>query len=345
MNPDIIRNLYALTLFVGGSIFLSGCSQTATEFKLSGETMGTFYQITLAASEGRPESDQLKSDIEALLAQINQQMSTYLEESEISRFNASDSTDWFPVSSDFAKVVSDALEIAKQTDGNFDPTVGPLVNLWHFGPESSGQEIPNDDLIKQTVEVVGYEKLGVHLSPPAIRKEKAALKIDLSAIAKGYAVDRVAELLAEMGYRNYLVNIGGEVVARGKKNDRTAWRLGIEKPVENRREVTEIIELNNRAMATSGDYRNFYQIDGEKFSHTIDSRTGRPVTHLLHSVSVISETCMRADALATALMVMGPERAWEYAQNHRLNVYLIYEQEGELIVEHSPQFPLLETKE
>jgi len=307
--------------------------------------MGTFYEITLAASEEFPEPDKLQQGIETLLNQINQQMSTYVKESEISRFNASDSMEWFSISSDFAKVVSEALEVSKQTDACFDPTVGPLVNLWHFGPDLSTHQIPDDAIIKQTMEVVGYEKLHVRLRPPAIRKEKAGLKIDLSAIAKGYAVDRVAGLLSEKGYHNYLVNIGGEVVAQGKKNDQTFWRLGIEKPVENQREVTQIVTLTNSAMATSGDYRNYYKIDGQKFSHTIDAKTGRPVTHSLHSVSVITETCMQADALATALMVMGPTRAWEYAQSHQLNVYLIYEQNNKLIVKHSLRFPILAMKE
>ncbi len=307
--------------------------------------MGTFYEITLAASEDIPEPDELQQGIETLLNQINQQMSTYIKESEISRFNASSSTEWFSISPDFAKVVSEALEVSKQTDAFFDPTVGPLVNLWHFGPDLSTDKIPDDAIIKQTMEVVGYEKLHVRLRPPAIRKEKAGLKIDLSAIAKGYAVDRVAGLLSEKGYQNYLVNIGGEVVARGKKNDQASWRLGIEKPVENQREVTQIVTLTNNAMATSGDYRNFYKIDGQKFSHTIDAKTGRPVTHSLHSVSVITETCMQADALATALMVMGPTRAWEYAQSHQLNVYLIYEQDHKLIVKHSLRFPIIAMKE
>ncbi len=339
------RRIIALTLLVGGSVFLSGCNRSAAELKLSGKTMGTFYQITLAASEEASGSGELKKEIEALLGQINQQMSTYIETSEISRFNRLESTDWFAISSDFAKVVSEALEISKQTDGSFDPTVGPLVNLWHFGPEISEQTIPDDDTIKQVRKLIGYEQLHVRLRPPGIRKEITGLQIDLSAIAKGYGVDRVAKLLREKGYRNYLVNIGGEVVAHGKKSEHVYWRLGIEKPIENQRSVTEIIRLTDNAMATSGDYRNFYEIDGKKFSHTIDPRTGRPVKHSLRSVSVITQTCMQADALATALMVMGPGRAWEYAEKHQLNVYLIYEQDGKLISKHSSRFPVLETKE
>ncbi len=345
IRVSFINRRIAVALLLGGSVFLCGCSRSTAELKLSGKTMGTFYEITLAASEEFPQPDELQRDVEALLSQINQQMSTYLKESEISRFNASDSLEWFSISTEFAKVVSEALEVSKQTDACFDPTVGPLVNLWHFGPDLSTQKIPDDAIIKQTMQVVGYEKLHVRLRPPAIRKEKAGLKIDLSAIAKGYAVDRVGGLLSEKGYQNYLVNIGGEVVAHGKKNDQTSWRLGIEKPVENQREVTQIVALTNSAMATSGDYRNFYKIDGQKFSHTIDAKTGRPVTHSLHSVSVITETCMQADALATALMVMGPTRAWEYAEKHQLNVYLIYEQDGKLVTKYSSRFPLLDTKE
>ncbi len=335
----------ALAFLLGGSVFLSGCSRSASEHKLAGKTMGTFYQVTLAASENVPNPAQLKQDIETLLDLINQQMSTYINESEISRFNRSSSPEWFSISADFAKVISEALEISRQTDGAFDPSVGPLVNLWHFGPDLSTRKIPDEKTIQQTMKLVGYEKLHVRLRPPAIRKEVAGLQVDLSAIAKGYAVDRVAKLLGEKGYQHYLVNIGGEVVARGVKNEQQSWRLGIEKPVENKREVTEIIELNDSAMATSGDYRNFYKIDGQKYSHTIDPKTGRPVTHRLHSVSVITSNCMQADAWATALMVMGPSKAWELAREHQLNVYLIYEQDGKLVTKRSSRFPVLATKE
>ncbi|MBL4885758.1 MAG: FAD:protein FMN transferase [Planctomycetaceae bacterium] len=341
--------MIALALILGGSVLCLGwgCQKQkpSDEIQLRGQTMGTFYQVTLASSEKCNQPEELKQHVEDLLEQINLQMSTYLPDSEISKFNDSQSTDWFEVSSDFANVAFESLEIAQQTGGAFDPTIGPLVNLWHFGPDQSTQSLPSEKTIEQAREVVGYQKLHVRLDPPAIKKEIPQLHLDLSAIAKGYAVDQVAHLVAKQGYKNYLVNIGGEVVAHGEKNSQFPWRLGIEKPLEDRREIAELVALQNTAMATSGDYRNFYEIDGQKFSHTIDSKTGRPVTHTLRSVSVIAATCSQADAFATALMVLGPQRAWAFAKEHQLNIYLIYEQDGKLTEQHSAKFPIDATKD
>ena len=344
------RNLFkiriiAFALILGGSVSFLGCQQNLPEVQLQGQTMGTFYQVTLASSETCQHPEKLKQNIEKLLQQINQQMSTYIADSELSKFNASQSTDWFKISDEFAEVVAESLEIAEQTSGCFDPTVGPLVNLWHFGPDQSSRSIPSDEKIKQTLAGVGYQKLQVRLKPAAIKKEVPGLKLDLSAIAKGYAVDQVAKLVSGEGYENFLVNIGGEVIALGKKNSNRTWRLGIEKPLEDGREVAEVVNLEDIAMATSGDYRNYFEIDGQKFSHTIDTSTGRPVTHQLHSVSVIAKTCSQADALATALMVFGPDRAWSFAQSHQLNIHLIYEQDGKLTVKRSPGFPIHGTKD
>ena len=344
----IKKQMIAFTLFLGGSVFFFGCQQeqpAQANLQLTGETMGTFYHVTLSATETCEQPEQLKQEIEDRLQILNWQMSTYLPKSEISEFNRSDSLDWFLVSTEFAEVVAQALIIAKQTQGSFDPTVAPLVNLWHFGSGESSLTIPDEEMIQQAKEKTGYQKLEVRLSPPAIRKQISDLQLDLSAIAKGDAVDRVASLLTEKGYQNFLVNIGGEAVARGEKEKGRLWRMGIEKPIEFTREIMEIVDLENLAMATSGDYRNFFIVDGEKFSHTISPFTGKPQKHSLRSVSVIAKSCSQADAYATAMMVLGTQQAKTFAQKHHLDIFLIYEQDGKLVNYQSPKFPIRETKE
>ncbi len=340
-----LRTIYSIALVAlcCGSVFVSGCQSASSPdplVKISGSTMGTFYEVTVSGLSAGSTAEALQEAIEGRLAEVNQQMSTYLPESEISRFNDSRSLDWFPISPGFAHVVQTALEIAELSEGAFDPTVGPLVNLWHFGPERSEFTVPSEEELARVRAFVGYRLLEVRLDPPALRKQVAEVKLDLSAIAKGYGVDQVADMLEEQGYRNVLVNIGGEIVARGTRPDERPWRLAIEKPVEGKREIQSVVPLKDRAMATSGDYRNFYELEGKRFSHTIDPGTGKPVTHSLHSVSVLAENCMRADAWATALLVVGPERAWTLAREHQLEVMLIYSDAETLLTRQSADFPI-----
>ncbi|MBC8867973.1 MAG: FAD:protein FMN transferase, partial [Planctomycetes bacterium] len=259
----------------------------------------------------------------ARLKYINDRMSTYLPESEISRFNQTQNDDWFEVSPETAAVLGEALEISEKTAGAFDVTVGPLVNLWSFGPEGRHEEIPTDDEIEKAKADVGFRHVEVRSSPPALRKTFPDAYVDLSAIAKGYAVDEVARVMDGLGITRYMVEIGGEVRTRGRKQDGTFWRIGIEKPVSTARVLQHIVELEDRALATSGDYRNFLEKDGQRYSHTIDPRTGRPVEHNLASASVISDNCTFADAMATALTVMGPDEAFRYATNNDIDVLLI----------------------
>ncbi|MCG6155612.1 FAD:protein FMN transferase [Rubinisphaera margarita] len=306
--------------------------------RLNGDTMGTFYEVTIADPISPGQIEPIRTAIEDLLKEINTEMSTYDPESEISKFNASESGDWFAVSPRFAYVVEQSLLISRRTGGAFDPTVGPLVDLWHFGPRIEDRVVPSEETIASALTLTGSEHLETRLDPPAIRKSVPELRLDLSAIAKGFGVDEIAVLLRTYHLENFLVNIGGEVVAAGLKSDGTRWRLGIEKPIENAREIETIVYLTDVAMATSGDYRNFYEIDGTRYSHTIDPDTGRPVTHTLRSASVLASTCMEADALATAMLVLGPERGLELADRERIPVYLIESRDGELATNQTPGF-------
>jgi thiamine biosynthesis lipoprotein len=283
--------------------------------ELRGETMGTSYSIQVVDLAATIDPDALREKIDAELESVNAIMSTYREDSELSAFNRSRSTDWLPVSPELASLVKEALWTSEVSRGAFDLTVGPLVNLWGFGPGERIDAAPTDAQIAQARKHVGYHKLSARQVPPALRKSDPDLYLDLSAIAKGYGVDRVAELLERAAIANYLVEIGGELRGRGYNGQGLAWRIAIERPDPGLRQVERIVELCDGAMATSGDYRNFFESNGKRYSHMIDPKTGRPVTHDLASVTVLAPRTARADALATTFLVLGPEAGLTLAES------------------------------
>jgi thiamine biosynthesis lipoprotein len=301
-------------------------------------TMGTVYQVKFHGVSAGSDLVRLQHETEQHLAQINRQMSTYDPASEISRFNQHQEDTWFPVSAETALVVATALDISRKTDGAFDPTIGPLVNLWNFGPDRGSVQVPDDQDIEEAKQRVGYQYIESRLSPPALRKLRGSVCLDLSAIAKGFGVDVLAEMLSDRGAAGYMVEIGGEVRTKGVKPDGTVWRIGIEKPIRDGRAVHEVVALQDGSLATSGDYRNFFEMDGRRFSHEIDPRTGYPVDHDLASVSVITEQCMLADVWATALIVAGPAQAMRLAERNNLHVLLIERVDGGFQNQMSPEF-------
>lgn len=300
--------------------------------------MGTTYAVKLYAADGALDSGALQSQVDELLENINDQMSTWRPDSELSRFNKSRGADWFPVSPETVRVVDAAAAISELSDGAFDVTVGPIVNLWGFGPDRSDAGPPSDQSIDTVLGQVGYRKVNVRTSPSALRKQKPGVYVDLSAIAKGFAVDEIARLLDERQIRSYLVEIGGELRARGSKPDGSPWKVAIERPLPGERAIQAIIALHDSAIATSGDYRNYVEKGGKRYSHTINPRTGRPITHGLASVSIIASSAMRADALATAIMVMGPEEGYRLALREGLAAQLIIRTEDRFHAQATPQF-------
>jgi thiamine biosynthesis lipoprotein len=293
-----------------------------------GQTMGTTYMVKIfGASE---VDDDIRIAIDAELRRVNDQMSTYLKSSELSRFNRSDSTDWFDVSEDTASVVAFAQQLAAKTNGAFDVTVGPLVDAWGFGPGDRSGKAPDVAVLNELRNSVGYQNLEVRLKPAALKKAIPVLQVDLSAIAKGHAVDRVVALLAAAGAVDVFVEVGGEVRVSGSKAG-GPWTVGIQLP-----DVSAVVPMiahpmstdRDESMATSGDYRNFFVDDEKRYSHTIDPRTARPIDHALASVSVITESCMEADAWATAINVLGPSEGIHLAESEKLNVLLISRNEG-----------------
>ncbi len=319
----VIRSLCigVFLVFIGAA-----CSDNQPEefqFRQIGSTMGTTFSVKIPVLPQTVDQQHLKQEIEEILTDINQQMSTYIADSELSQFNRSRATDWLPVSQALIAVLSEALEISQLSSGAFDVTIGPLVNLWGFGPGEIQQTIPADTQIQALLNEIGYENLSIQLDPPALRKSVPSLYLDLSSLAKGYGVDRVARHLNAEGIHNYLVEIGGELRAKGKKRDGKLWRVAVEKPESDKRVADQILELNDIAVATSGDYRNYFELEGVRYSHTLDPRTGRPITHNLASVTVLSDTTMHADALATAFMILGPERGLQLAEREGIPALFI----------------------
>ena len=291
--------------------------------EFSGKTMGPIdYQVIVYAENGGP-IEKMEEGIKSELERVNQLMSTYIEDSDVSRFNRYDKGDWFSVDSETAKVVSRALEISRLSEGAFDITVAPAVKLWNFGPDRKRFKVPADETVNQVCSQVGYEQLICRLDPPALKKSNPELSIDLSAIAKGYAVDAVANYLRNLEMTDFMVVVGGEVYSVGTKSGQSPWYTGIEKPSDRTIEIETRISLDGQAVATSGDYRNFSIRDGVRYSHTIDPRTCRPVTNQMATAAVVADDCMTADAVATAVMVMGAKKGLVFCKANGMELFAI----------------------
>ena len=306
-NPFSLRCLGVVGCFLVG-LSLTACNrprQLPVLQAIAGQTMGTTYSVKLGPSASPVDLLQVSAEIEKELQSVNAQMSTYLTTSELSRFNQQASDQWFTVSQETAAVVDLALQLTEQSDGAFDVTIGPLVDLWGFGATGRHARIPSETEIQQTMQSVGADKLQVRLSPPALRKTQPSLHVDLSAIAKGHGVDRVADVLERLQFTSYFIEIGGEVRARGRKPSGQAWRVGVEFPSSDERSVERVIALTDQALATSGNYRNYFEVDGRRYSHTINPKTGWPPEDSIVSASVLADNCALADGVATAMMSAG----------------------------------------
>ena len=305
-------------------LLLSACHPPGSgETVLSGMTMGTSYSVKFRDPAGKIDIKSLKRTIDRRLDDINEKMSTYLPGSELSKINRAAAGQWLPVSAELYDVIREALDISQSSHGAFDITVGPLVNLWGFGPSGRPLHVPDEQTINSVRETTGYHKIHLQDSPRAIRKDLDAIYLDLSGIAKGHAVDAVSGLLEQASVQDYMVEIGGELRARGVNAEGEPWRIGIEKPVTEARAVERVIHLRDTGMATSGNYRNFYDTDGVRYSHIIDPATGKPVVQHSASVTVLDRRCMVADAWATALFVLGPDQGMALAQKLHMPVLFI----------------------
>lgn len=316
---------------------------------LRGTTMGTSYSVKFTPADATP-LPQIKTEIDQLLLAVNRSMSTYDPNSELSRLNRYRAGLDFAVSPALHQVVFDAVRVSELSQGAFDVTVGPLVDAWGFGPQlRKFPSAPPAGLIDDTLQQVGYRQLRLRSASSAIVKAHPDLAIDLSGIAKGYGVDQVALLLEAKGVNDYLVEIGGELRAKGVNRDARPWRIAIEEPLPGQRSVRKIVGLRpppgaTQALATSGNYRNFFDYQGRRYSHMIDPTSGWPVDHRLASVSVIAPSAVQADAWATALQVLGPERGARLAEQQGLAALFVNAGDGGLAEHASSAFqPFLES--
>lgn len=317
-----LRRLFLLAVlfaFSGAALLAAwGCGRPAPDaggeqtVVLRGETMGTVYTVKVVDEEGGADHDALAALVQGRLDAVNQAMSTWIDTSELSRLNRYREAEPFPLSAELHEVLRVSREVSEASGGAFDVTVAPLVEAWGFGRHGRPPEPPPEEELARLRAHVGWAGLVLEDEPPAVRKADPELTANLSAVAKGYGVDRVAEALLAEGHDRFLVEVGGEVRAAGLSAAGHPWRLGIERPLDGMpgpggHSVERVVSLEGEALATSGDYRNFYERDGKRYSHTLDPRTGRPVEHSVASVSVIAPTCAEADAWATALLVLGPD--------------------------------------
>ena len=310
----VLPALFVGALFVVLVMRRPDISETDRVVTFQGPTMGTTYTVKIVTA-GLDNAAQSKVDQEIIgaLEKVNKAMSTYLRSSELSRFNGHESLEPFPVSPALLSVVNEANRISDLSNGAFDITVGPLVDAWGFGPDKEATP-PTPEQVELIRTSVGYTKL--LLGDTTLAKTDKHLRCDLSAIAKGYGVERVQDALELLGFKNFMIEVGGEVVTRGKRLDGRLWRIGIERPDPTGLSIHRAIPLNDLAMASSGDYRNYREVDGRRISHTIDPRTGNPVTHRLASVTVLHKNCMTADALATTFSVLGAQEGQKLAEKH-----------------------------
>ncbi len=307
-------------------VVLSGCTGEPAQ-TLTGETMGTIYTIKVVASD---DLSDLQREVDLELKRINQLMSTYIADSAVSLLNKSPLDEQVEVPADLITVLRLSEEIHNITKGAFDVTVGPLVTLWGFGPDQKFLNVPSPIQISQAQQRVGMQHLKLGASSVS---RSVDLYVDLSGIAKGFAVDRLCELLDRNGFQNYMVEIGGELKTSGKNDRGTPWIIAIEKPESIKRSIFRTLPLRDLGMATSGDYRNYREVDGNRYSHLIDPKSGMPISHNLVSVTVLHSSAAIADALATALNVMYPEQGMVLADEQNLAVlFIIKDDDG--FVEH-----------
>lgn len=309
-------------------VLLAGCSENdrplESPVRFEGGIFGTYYQITLVDPLTQGEANALEEGILAEMEDVDQAMSTYRDDSELVAFNDAPLNEWQPLSNELIEVLAISRSVAEASEGAFDITIGDVVNLWSFGPEARPEEVPSEAELSERMATIGFDAVEVDTQRMQARRLRDVFA-DLSGVAKGHATDRVAAYLDQQKIENYLVNIGGGLVARGYRDieAQTPWRIGIEIPQSGVPEAQHVIALEGMSVATSGDYRNYFEVDGERFSHLLDPRTGRPIKHQLASVSVFHPSNAWADAWATALTVVGSEKGMQLAVENNLNILML----------------------
>jgi thiamine biosynthesis lipoprotein len=299
--------------------------------------MGTTYNVKVVGTPGDVDAEAVRRTIDAVLASVDVEMSTYRSDSHISRFNAARSTEWIDVPMGLARVAAAAQAVSERSDGTFDITVAPLIEAWGFSASGEPEKLPTDAQLVELRDRIGYRLLEVRLEPAALRKRHPELMIDVNGVAPGYAVDVLAERFHALGLRDFMIDIGGEVLARGRNASGAAWRIAVERPEDIDPKPFTIIELADRSVTTSGEYRRYFERDGQRYSHTIDPRTGHPIAS--HgSVAIVGATSLEIDAWATALNVLGPDAGLKLADEQGFAAMYLVIEKGELKARKSLAF-------
>lgn len=299
-------------------LLIGGCGPQLEE--LSGPTMGSTYSIKYVPGPASADRVSIQTGVTAILVEVDEQLSTYRADSLVSRFNALPGGSCMAMPEAVLGLLKAGEQLSRESDGAFDLTIEPLINLWGFGPQSRGEQVPSAEQIAVARTQMGHQHLQVDGQQLCKRQ---AVQLDFNSVGAGYAVDRVAAFLEQQGISSYLVDITGELRAHGRKPDGSFWQIGIEEPQAGQPVAARVLKLDDLAVSTSGDYRNYFEQDGKRYSHSIDARTGAPINHRLASVSVVDPSAMRADGLSTVLLLLGPEQGFEFAQQRDIAALFI----------------------
>lgn len=301
-------------------VVLSACGNGDSMESFGGPTMGSTYSIKYVRRAGLPAAADVRVEVEKILADIDRQLSTYRSDSDIERFNDLPANRCQKMPASILKLIRVGEQLSEQSEGSYDLTVEPLLNLWGFGPQGREEKVPAEQALAQARQRVGYQHL--RIEGDQLCKD-AAVEVDFNSIAAGYAVDTIAARLEALGIHDYLAEATGELKAAGKKLDGSPWRIALEEPRDDQQVAERVVAVDGFGLSTSGDYRNYFEQDGRRYSHTFDARTGAPVSHSLASVTVIHPSALMADGLSTLLLILGPERGWDYAEKHDIGAFFV----------------------
>ncbi len=304
------------------AVTLSACDSKSERVEvLSGPTMGSTYTIKYVYNTTTPAADAVGVAVQNILDEVDRQMSTYRLDSDIARFNQSPANTCMQMPQPVLKLAQYGYELSRSSDGAFDLTLGPLLDLWGFGPQARGKRIPSADEIAAAKAKIGYQH--VRVVNDQLCKD-ADVKVEFNSIAAGYTVDRISERFSELNIDSYMIEVTGELIAKGLKPDGSPWRIALEQPLgDGQRVIQRVLEIDGYGLNTSGDYRNYFEEDGVRFSHTIDPQVGAPISHRLASVTVVDRSTLHADGLGTLLLVLGPERGLAFAEEHKIAAFFV----------------------
>ena len=319
----MLRNLLQGACLVSMLVLaLSGCESNAERIEvLSGPTMGSTYTIKYVFNASTPAADAVGVQVQSILDEVDRQMSTYRLDSDIARFNQSPANTCLPMPQPVLDLAQYGYELSRSSDGAFDLTLGPLLNLWGFGPQARAKHVPSAADIAKAKTQIGYQH--VRVVGNQLCKD-AGVQVEFNSIAAGYTVDRISERFTELNIDSYMIEVTGELIAKGRKPDGSPWRIALEQPLgDGQRVIQRVLEIDGYGINTSGDYRNYFEENGVRFSHTIDPQVGAPISHRLASVTVVDPSALHADGLGTVLLVLGPERGLAFAEERKIAAFFV----------------------